>query len=350
MTVKKKSRTLTVRDSIPDKAPAYPPDPGQAIVLSGELGVPSGLLPVSRDRSPYWTYLGKFASAHSRRTMRDSLATIAEVLSPDTPPDQIAWHQLRYQHVARIKAVLVEKGFAPATINKHLVALRQILIQCRRLGLITADDCANAIDVASIKSQRLPAGRAASNEEVETLFRSIRRTDCIGMRNKAILALMVYGGLRRSEVVGLKLSAYVPIEEQLTVIGKGDKERIVPVVHQLRNYLGSWLMLRGAEEGLLICKCDRHGNVYPTKSITAQNTFTILDRAAKRAGIPHLSPHDLRRTLITEALDRGVDSNLLSEIVGHNDSETTKRYDRRPAKTRLNAMKAAFNPKKEEKP
>lgn len=108
-------------------------------------------------QNPAAVYLTSLAPG-SRRTMREALNVIANIASGGQADARtLAWAALRYQHVAAIRARLAER-YAPATANKVLSALRRVLLEARRLGQMTPNDYAAAVDVANVKGTRLPKG------------------------------------------------------------------------------------------------------------------------------------------------------------------------------------------------
>ena len=122
-----------------------------------------------RDRHPALVYLASL-SPGSRRTMRGSLENIASFVSGGrATATTLAWHGLRYQHTALIRATLAET-YAPATANKMLSALRGVLKECFRLGYTSAEDYQRARDLPPVRGSTLPKGRALSHGELGRLF------------------------------------------------------------------------------------------------------------------------------------------------------------------------------------
>lgn len=198
--------------------------------------------PLPADENPALVYLASLAPG-SRRTMQTALNTIAALLG--VPPvvyvlpgangrpkrdvrtfQDCPWHALRYQHTIAIRSLLAER-YRPATANKLLAALRRVLLESRRLGLLSPDDYTRATDIADIKATTLPPGRALSAGELTALMSSCSAdVTPAGVRDAALIALLSRGGLRRSEVVALTLMDYVSDTGALTVrAGKGRVER-----------------------------------------------------------------------------------------------------------------------------
>lgn len=282
------------------------------------------------DQHPVATYLASLTSSGSRRTMKQSLNLIANLVSGGQC-DAIAfeWHKLRYQHTSAIRSALAEKC-APATANKHLAALKGVLKECRRLNLMTASDREAACDIKPIKSHRLPKGRALERKELEDLKFAITSDNTpAGIRDAAILAILRVG-LRRAEVVGLDLNDFNPKEECCTVrSGKGRKDRKVFLPEMSIELVGKWINLRGNDPGPLFVAISKADNLIHRR-LSAQAVATIMRDRGKQAGIEEsFSPHDFRRTCISDLLDSGIDIITVQNIAGHADPATTAKYDRR---------------------
>ena len=136
--------------------------------------LPEDLLPVpvvDPSRHPVAVYLARLAPG-SRRSQRAALVTIAEILTEDRVGiDELPWHCLGYQHTGALRAALAER-YSPATANRHLAALRGVLKEAWRLGLMSAEDLQRAIDLPAVRGERLPRGRALSRGELRSLFDS----------------------------------------------------------------------------------------------------------------------------------------------------------------------------------
>lgn len=256
--------------------------------------------------NPAAVYLARLAPG-SRRTMRGALLTIAALLT-DGAADCFAlpWHLLRYQHTQAVRAMLAER-YAPATTNKHLAALRGVLTEAWRLGLIEAADYQRAVDLPGVRGGALPRGRALTPGELRALFAACADGSPAGARDAALLAVLYGGGLRRAEVVSLDMSDYLPVTGALTVRhGKGEKARIVYLTGGAQTATGAWCTVRGDETGPLFLPINKGGRVMHRR-MTDQAILAMLQRRALKAGVGHFSPHDLRRTFISDLLDAGAD-------------------------------------------
>ncbi len=263
--------------------------------------------------------------------MQGALRSIASFASSGrVPVEAFPWHELRYEHCQAIRAHL-DAAHAPATANKMLAALRGTLREAWRLGLMTAEECERACDLAPVRGSTVPKGRALSHGELGRLLKacgSNSKNNNRGVRDAALVAVLYSGGLRRSEAVALDLGDYEPATEALTIrSGKGRKGRVV-YVPAAADRLSSWLELRGPDPGPLFLPIDRVGRVR-SRRLSGQAVLDILGRLGERAGVKRFSPHDLRRTFIGDLLDAGVDISTAQQLAGHSSVTTTQRYDRR---------------------
>jgi len=285
--------------------------------------------------------------------MRTALNTIGGLLGVGVHLDSgnrdmrclaVPWGALRYQHTAALRAALQDR-YAPATANKLLVALRRVLLEARRLGQISADDYATAIDLKSIPGQRLPKGRALDSAEVRALLQECANdSTAAGARDSAIIGLLRGTGLRRAELAALDLTDYELEGGAVTIrSGKGNKDRMVYAPSGSRALLADWLSVRGNAAGPLFYRVSRGGGLLLTR-LAPQAVAIILQRRAEAAGVQPCTPHDLRRTYISELLDAGADIATVRSLAGHESVDTTARYDRRGEATKRRAVELVHVP------
>jgi integrase len=284
--------------------------------------------------------------------MADALATIARIASGGRlEPEALPWHELRYQHTQAIRQRLVEtvsertgKPLSPASVNKALAALRGVLREAWRLGLMSAEDLARATDLEPVRGSRPLRGRALEPHEVAALFHCcMRDASAAGPRDAVVLALGLAAGLRRAEIAGLDLADVDLDREVVRVHGKGNKVREVPIKGGTLEAIRAWLGCRGAEPGPLVCPVGKGGRV-ELRRLAPQAILRVCEKRGREAGIAGFAAHDLRRTYISALLDQGVDLSLASDLAGHSSPSTTKRYDRRGERARHAAAAALLVP------
>jgi len=294
---------------------------------------------------PAVVYLASLGEG-SRRAISRSLDLVAglavEVVGGESPGAGLGlvfpWWQLRYQYTAAIRSAL-QGRYAPATANKALSALRRVLKECWRLGLMSVEDYQRAADLPNVAGSTIPAGRDISQGEVTALMGDCTAGDRnIDYRDGAILAVMLGAGLRRSEVASLAVDDVSLEDGKITIRrAKRNKQRVVYLPSGAVLALRHWLGRRGEAAGPLFLPINKGDRViYQDKPMTAQAIQVIVDRRRAGAGVADCSPHDFRRTFVGNLLDAGVDLATVQGLVGHSSPTTTARYDRRPE-----AVKAA---------
>ncbi len=288
------------------------------------------------DENPAAVYLAGLGSEKSRAGMRSALAAVVRVLGGGSIAS-FPWCSLRYQHATAARTRLAEEGCAPATVNKALSAVRGVAREAMRLGVMSSEDYARIQDVAAVRGHREPAGRALAAPELQALFATCDATTASGSRDAAILALLYATGLRRSEVAGLDVGHLDTSTGAIRVLGKGNKERTVYITNGAADALRGWLAVRGTAPGPLLYPFTAQGRAREGERMTDAGIAFVLARAAKRAGISEVSPHDLRRTMIGDMLDAGADIATVQRVAGHASPVTTSRYDRRGERAKLAA-------------
>jgi site-specific recombinase XerD len=300
--------------------------------------------PVPLTEHPAAVYLASLG-AGSRRTMEQSLNAIAKILTANTCDAlTLDWSKLRYKHTAAVRGILVER-YAPATANKMLAALRRVLRQALLLELMDANDFARAVEIPNIKTSKELKGRCLLADEIDALMQvCFKDRTPIGYRDAALIAILRGGGLRRGEVVNLMLSDFKAGSVKVRG-GKGDKDRTVYLPSSAVTLVKDWLRVRGRETGALFCHINR-GGVVTLRQLSSQAVLLILEKRGKEAGVSEFSPHDFRRTFISDLLDSGVDIVTVQKLVGHATTDQTARYDRRGEETKRQAVQSINVPQR----
>lgn len=174
------------------------------------------------------------------------------------------------------------------------------------------------------KKQHLP--QVLTKEEVEKLLRSPNTGQILGLRDRAMLELMYATGLRISEIINLKLEDLHLTMGTLQTLGKGHKERIVPVGDEAIKWVNRYLeearpkLLKQKRSNYLFL--NFHGN-----NLTRQGVWKNLKAEVRKAGIQkNITPHTLRHSFATHILENGADLRIVQELLGHADISTTQIY------------------------
>ena len=221
------------------------------------------------------------------------------------------------------EADLLERGYAIASIDRHISAVKSFHRFCMR------EDFARANPASTVKLPAMPAKLpdVLSIEQAGAVLEQVAGTDARSLRDRAILEVLYGCGLRVSECSGLNLGDCALDEGFLRVIGKGDKERVTPIsgfaLEALSSYLAdgrSELEKPYAKPTAAVFLNARGGR------LTRQSIHKIVANAGRGIGIENLHPHTLRHSFATHLLAGGADLRVIQEILGHSDISTTQIY------------------------
>ena len=248
--------------------------------------------------------------------------------------------EVRHRDVRRYAAALSSAGAAPATVARKLAAIRGLysfLVRTERVGQNPAE-----LVSSPKRAEKLP--QVLSVEEVRALLERIPAHTPLELRDRAMLELAYSCGLRCEEIVNLDLGALDFEEGQLRVLGKGSKERILPVGEPAQRAVQRYLERARAalateprEKALFISKSGRR----LSNSDVTRRLGLWTREAALAAGV---SPHALRHSFATHLLEGGADLRTIQELLGHASISTTQVYTRVDA-ARLRDTYAASHPR-----
>ena len=239
-----------------------------------------------------------------------------------------------------VLAAEVQQGKSPRSVSRYLSAYRQFYRWLVREGVISSDP------VALIESPKTGRGlpKALTEAQVEALLGAPDTGTMLGQRDRAMLELMYATGLRVSELVGLELSNLNLNQGVVRVIGKGQKERLVPIGDEAHESLKAYLLsgrpelLKGAQSDSVFVTSRKSG-------MTRQAFWYMVRRYADQCDIAQkLSPHMLRHSFATHLLNHGADLRVVQLLLGHSDLSTTQIYTH-IAREGLKRMHEAHHPR-----
>ena len=231
-------------------------------------------------------------------------------------------------------------GKSARTSARRLSSLRRFFQYLAREGRIDHDPCAR---IAAPRIGR-PLPKSLTEEEVESLLNAPDTATAVGQRDRAMLEVLYATGLRVSELVGLQLGQVNLRQGVLRVIGKGNKERLVPLGEEASDWVEKFIR-QGRAELLPGPPVD---TLFPSRRgrmMTRQTFWHAVKRHARRAGIGKaLSPHVLRHAFATHLLNHGADLRVVQMLLGHSDISTTQIYTH-VARERLKNLHAEHHPR-----
>jgi integrase/recombinase XerD len=235
--------------------------------------------------------------------------------------NRTSWEEVTLEDLQGYLASLEARGLSARSRARRLSALRQFF----RFLLREEKLAANPVEL--LDSPRLPLKlpKVLGEQEVAALLAATDPATPLGQRDGALLEVLYATGLRVSELVGLTLKQVDLRRGVVRVKGKGDKERVVPLVppavEKLKLYIsqGRPQLIQDRESQYLFL--NRWG-----KPLTRQGFWKILKHYALKAGVRDLSPHTLRHSFATHLLSRGANLRVLQLLLGHSDLATTQIY------------------------
>jgi integrase/recombinase XerD len=234
----------------------------------------------------------------------------------------------------------IKAGRSARSTARFLSCVRGFYRYQLREGLISADP---TLDIDSPKLGR-PLPKSLSEEDVERLLAAPDLEDILEFRDRTMLELLYACGLRVSELVGLQVSQVSLNQGLVRIIGKGDKERLVPMGEEALSWLQRYLRevrldLLGQVPGEVLFPSRRGGQM------TRQAFWYRIKIYAARAGITKsLSPHTLRHAFATHLLNHGADLRVVQLLLGHSDLTTTQIYTH-VARERMKDLHAQHHPR-----
>ncbi|KAF3981002.1 MAG: site-specific tyrosine recombinase XerD [Methylococcales symbiont of Hymedesmia sp. n. MRB-2018] len=242
--------------------------------------------------------------------------------------------------IASFLASRYKEGVSSRSSARILSTLRRFYGYLQREGTLEIDPTV-LIEAPNI-GKKLPL--SLSETDVDLLLAAPEVTDILGFRDKVMLELLYATGLRVTELVGLKFEQVSFRQGLVRVVGKGNKERLVPVGEQAMDWLEQYIS--GVRADILASR--QSDFLFVTKrgsGMTRQAFWHIIKRYSVKAGIPSsLSPHTLRHAFATHLLNHGADLRVVQLLLGHSDLATTQIYTH-IAQQRLKQLHTQFHPR-----
>lgn len=248
------------------------------------------------------------------------------------------WSRISRDHIIQFLMEEKKRGLEASSVARRLVAVKlfhRFLVKERHLR----EDVTGVLESPHLW-KKLP--QFLTPPEMDAILKAPDTTEKTGLRDRAILECLYATGVRVSEVVGLKINDVNLENSFIRCIGKGDKERIVPIGRQAiaacREYLKKVRAKAAAKTDHFFIGSRRQG-------LTRQFVWQMIKKYARQTGIQKpIRPHTFRHSFATHLLERGADLRIVQELLGHADISTTQIYTH-VSRDRLKSVHAQFHPR-----
>lgn len=267
--------------------------------------------------------LAGISSPHSRRAYGKALEDFLNwyQAQPCGPLSKLAVQDYRTQ--------LESQSLAASTINIRLTAVRKLAAEASDAGFLAPEIAAGIEKVrAGVRKLGVRTGNWLTREQAVQLLRMPNGETLKGKRDRAVLGLLLGCGLRRSELAALDSGAIQQREARWAIVdllGKGKRVRTVPVPAWSKILVDEWLTAANVQAGRVVRPIDKTGRL-AGDSVTPKVIWWIVLGYARQLGLPHLAPHDLRRTCAKLCRASGGELEQIQLLLGHASVQTTEQY------------------------
>jgi integrase len=230
--------------------------------------------------------------------------------------------------VLRYRIHLEQRGYAPATINLRLAAVRRVAYEAADAGLLSPELAAGIRRVEGVRRIGVRLGNWLTPEQGRRLLDRATPSTPREFRDHAMVAMLIGCGLRRAELLALSIESIQQREEHWVIpdlVGKGGHVRTVPIPTWVKTAVDAWTAAAGITHGAVFRAINKAGRVWGD-GMSPKVLWDVVRAAAARAGIDKLAPHDLRRTCARLCHLAGGELDQIQFLLGHVSTQTTERY------------------------
>ena len=230
--------------------------------------------------------------------------------------------------VLRYRIHLEQRHYAPATINLRLAAVRRVAYEASDAGLLSPELAAGIRRVKGVRRLGVRLGNWLTPDQGRRLLKHGDLMTVRERRDHAMVAVLIGCGLRRGELLVLRLESLQQREEHWVIadlVGKGGHVRTVPVPTWVKAAIDTWTSAAGITEGAVFRAINKTGRIWGN-GMTPKVLWVVVRAAAARADISKLAPHDLRRTCARLCHLAGGELDQIQFLLGHVSIQTTERY------------------------
>jgi integrase len=217
---------------------------------------------------------------------------------------------------------------SPSTINVRLSAVRKMVGEARRAGMIGQEEATSLTDVPNISQKGIRLGNWLTREQTKDLLAVPDRSTLKGKRDYVILALLVGCALRRNELAELDVETIQQRDGRWVLVdleGKGRRIRTVAIPIWVKLGINAWMAAAGIDKGRLLRSISKSGKLN-RDTLSDWAVWSLVEQSSKQIGIEHFGAHDLRRTCAKLCRKNGGDLEQIKFLLGHSSIQTTERY------------------------
>jgi len=218
--------------------------------------------------------------------------------------------------------------YSASTINLQLTAIRRLAYEAADCGLLSPELAAGIQRVKGVKLLGVRLGNWLTAEQGRSLLARVDTDELRGKRDHAMLATLLGCGLRRAELVKVKIEDLDQREEHwviVNLVGKGGHVRTVPMPQWVKNAIDQWVTCAGIVSGPIFRQVNKASRILGN-GVTPKVVWSVVRKAATKCAIPAIAPHDLRRTCARLCHEAGGELEQIQFLLGHVSVRTTERY------------------------
>jgi integrase len=230
--------------------------------------------------------------------------------------------------VLRYRIHLEQRSYAPATINLRLAAVRRIAYEATDAGLLSPELAASIRRVKGVRRIGVRLGNWLTSEQGRRLLDARTPSTPRELRDHAMIAMLIGCGLRRAELLALRLESIQQREAHWVIadlVGKAGHVRTVPIPAWVKTAVDAWTAAAAITNGPVFRAINKAGRIWGD-GMSPKVLWDVVRAAAARAGIDRLAPHDLRRTCARLCHLAGGELDQIQFLLGHVSIQTTERY------------------------
>ncbi|MFO1348659.1 MAG: site-specific integrase [Pseudomonadales bacterium] len=259
------------------------------------------------------------------------LANACKTLKWTQAPEHYPWHQLGYQDLQIVRSSLLAQGYAISSINMALSGLRSIAKAAFNLESMDAEKLMRIQAVQPVKGSVLRKGRCLSKTDIKAVLKTFSQhpNPIKALRDKALFLVGCTAGLRCAELTALTVDCFDAVKGTIQVLhAKGRKQREIYLCPATIKAITQWLQHLKPAEGALFRHVNKAGHI-SHHPLSGNSLSSVLQQLQRDSNILPFTPHDLRRTFISQLLSNGEDINTVRQLAGHTSITTTVIYDYR---------------------